>query len=124
MTDHDHAHEHDESEEVDGVVFGFRLFEEGGQMYLAEAEIFPGEDEPSALGVTLVFQPLSGLDLSSPPEEDEEDDEPASFDFDDELTRDPKAPVAEQIADIVRQLSNLTPASLAEYLRAAREDES
>ena len=116
MTDHEHAHGNDE---ILGMAVGFRIFEDGGELYLAEAEISPYEDQTSALGVTLVFHPLAGID---PTREDEGEQEPFTFDYDDELTRDESAPIVEQAADILRQLSNLTPASLSEYLRAARED--
>ena len=120
MTDHDHAHAHGGgNDEITGMAVGFRIFEEGGQLYLAEAEISPYEDEPTALGVTLVFHSLHGIDPTST---DEEDMEPWAFDFDDELTRNEKAPIVEQTADILRQLANLSPTSLGEYLRAAKED--
>lgn len=120
MTDHDHAHAHGGgNDEITGMAVGFRIFEDGGQLYLAEAEISPYEDEPTALGVTLVFHSLNGIDPTST---DEEDMEPWAFDFDDELTRSEKAPIVEQTADILRQLANLSPASLGEYLRAAKED--
>ena len=121
MTDHDHAHDHGGDEEITGMAVGFRIFEDEGKLYLAEAEISPYQDEPSALGVTLVFHSLSGID---PTNTDEEDEEPLAFDFDDELTRDEQAPIVDQTADILRQLANLSPASLGEYLRAAREDQS
>jgi len=120
MTDHDHAHAHGgDNDEITGMAVGFRIFEEGGQLYLAEAEISPYEDEPTALGVTLVFHSLNGIDPTST---DEEDTEPWTFEFDDELTRNEKASIVEQTADILRQLANLSPASLGEYLRAAKED--
>jgi hypothetical protein len=118
MTDHDHAHGNG-SDEILGMAVGFRIFEDAGELYLAEAEISPYEDQTSALGVTLVFHPLAGID---PTQEDEGEKEPFTFDFDDELTRDESASIVDQTADILRQLSNLTPASLSEYLRAAKED--
>jgi len=114
---HDHEHEGDE---ILGMAVGFRIFEEGGALYLAEAEISPYEDDPSSLGVTLVFHALTGID---PTAGDDEEDEPIAFDFDDELTRDEKAPIVEQTQDILRQLSKLSEQALAEYLRAAREDQ-
>jgi len=116
MTDHDHAHGGDE--EITGMAVGFRIFEDGGQLYLAEAEISPYEDEPTALGVTLVFHALKDIDPTSEGDEDE----PLVFDFDDELTRDEKGPIVAQTQDILRQLSNLSVESLREYLRVARED--
>src|SRR5256885_1700445 len=118
MTDHDHAHEH-ASDEVLGMAVGFRIFEDGKDLFLAEAEISPYEDEPTALGVTLVFHALAGID---PTQDEEDDQEPVAFDFDDELTRDEKASIVDQTQDILRQLSNLSPESLQEYLHAARED--
>ena len=117
MTDHEHAHEH--GEEILGMAVGFRIFEDGGELYLAEAEISPYEDQTSALGVTLVFHPLKGID---PTREDEGEQEPWAFDFDDELTRDENASIVDQTQDILRQLSSLSTAALGEYLRAARED--
>lgn len=121
MTDHDHAHAHAHggAEEITGMAVGFRIFEDAGQMYLAEAEISPYEDEPTGLGVTLVFHSLAGIDPTST---DEDEQEPWVFDFDDELTRDEKASLVDQTADILRQLANLSPAALGEYLRAAKED--
>lgn len=114
---HDHEHEGDE---VLGMAVGFRIFEDEGALYLAEAEISPYEDDPSALGVTLVFHALAGIDPTSG---DDDEEEPIAFDFDDELTRDEKAPIVEQTQDILRQLSKLSEQALAEYLRSAREDQ-
>ena len=119
MTDHDHAHGQGD-EDLMGMAVGFRIFEDGGELYLAEAEIAPYEDQPTGLGVTLVFHPLKGID---PTRDQDDDQEPYAFDFDDELTRDEGASVVDQAQDILRQLSNLTPASLSEYLRAAKEDQ-
>ena len=120
---HDHhLHEgarHHEGEEILGMAIGFRIFEDEGALYLAEAEISPHEDDTNALGVTLVFHPLAGIDPTS---DDDTEDEPWAFDFDDELTRDEKGPIVDQTQDILRQLANLSEASLREYLRAARED--
>jgi hypothetical protein len=117
MTDHDHAHEH--ADETTGMAVGFRIFEDQGKLYLAEAEISQYVDQPDALGVTLVFHSLAGID---PTASDAEDEEPFVFDLDDELTRDESAPIVEQTADILRQLANLNEASLREYLQAAQED--
>jgi hypothetical protein len=115
---HEHAHGEDE---ILGMAIGFRIFEDGGELYLAEAEISPYEDEPTALGVTLVFHPLAGLD---PTQAEDEEAEPWAFDFDDELTRDSKSSIVDQTQNIFRQLAQLSEASLREYLRAARgEDE-
>ena len=123
MTDqghaHGHEHEHDGEDEVLGMAVGFRIFEDAGQLYLAEAEISPYQDEPTALGVTLVFHSLAGID---PTNQEDEDQEPAVYEFDDELTRDEGASIPDQAQDILRQLSQLTPESLREYLQAGRED--
>lgn len=116
MTDHDHAHGN--GDEILGMAVGFRIFEDGGDLYLAEAEISPYEDDRSALGVTLVFHALGGID----PTQDEDDQEPWTFDFDDELTRDEKGSIVEQTQAILRQLSGLSPESLREYLHAAKEE--
>jgi hypothetical protein len=115
---HEHEHEGDDGD-VLGMAVGFRIFEDGGNLYLAEAEISPYEDQPTALGVTLVFHALVGID---PTGEDDDEAEPLAFDFDDELTRDEGATIVAQTQDILRQLSNLTPESLREYLQAAKED--
>ena len=115
-----HEHDHGGGEgDVLGMAVGFRIFEDAGGLYLAEAEISPYEDQPTALGVTLVFHALAGID---PTAEDPDDEEPLVFDFDDELTRDEDADIVAQTQDILRQLSSLTPESLREYLQAARED--
>jgi hypothetical protein len=111
------AHE-GEVEEILGMALGFRIFEDGGELYLAEAEIGPYEDDPNALGVTLVFHALAGIDPTSAEDEEEE---PLTFDFDDELTRDEKAPIVDQTQDILRQLSRLSEEALREYLHAARD---
>ncbi|HYJ79787.1 MAG TPA: hypothetical protein VEW03_09315 [Longimicrobiaceae bacterium] len=107
-------------DEIQGMAVGFRIFEDGGALYLAEAEVSPYEDEPGALGVTLVFHPLAGLDPTSA--DDGDDAEPWTFDFDDELTRDESASIVDQTQDILRQLSRLSEEALREYLRAAREE--
>lgn len=114
-----HEHAHGEGE-ILGMAIGFRIFEDGGELYLAEAEISPYEDEPTALGVTLVFHPLAEVD---PTQAEDEDTEPWVFDFDDELTRDSKSSIVDQTQNIFRQLAQLSEASLREYLRAAREEE-
>jgi len=114
---HGHDHAGDEGD-ILGMAVGFRIFEDENALYLAEAEISPYEDEPTALGVTLVFHALKDIDPTSEGDEDE----PLVFDFDDELTRDEKGPIVAQTQDILRQLSNLSVESLREYLRVARED--
>jgi hypothetical protein len=118
MAEHTHDHEHDA--DGLGLLIGFRIFEDEGEMYLAEAEIGPYVDDSNALGVTLVFHPLSDLDPTS--DEGDEDRPAYPFDFDDELTRDEKAPMASQAQDILRQLARLPEESLREYLRVAREE--
>jgi hypothetical protein len=116
MTDHDHAHE--EEGQILGLAVGFRLFEDGGDLYLVEAEISPYQDDPTALGVTLVFHAMKGID----PTTEAGEEEPWVFDFDDELTRDESAPLVAQTDAILRQLAGLTPESLREYLHVAQED--
>jgi hypothetical protein len=121
---HQHAqdghHHEDDSADLPGVAIGFRIFEDEGGLYLAEAQIEPYEDNTEALGVTLIFHPLSGLDPVS--DEGDDDREAWLFDFDDELTRDEGAPLVEQAQDIFRQLSRLSEPALREYLRVAREE--
>jgi hypothetical protein len=123
MSEHDQqgAHEHEHGgEEILGMAVGFRIFEDNGELFLAEAEIGPYEDDPESLGVTLVFHALAGID---PTAADDEDNEPWAFDFDDELTRREGSSIVEQTQDILRQLSRLSEEALREYLHAAREDE-
>jgi hypothetical protein len=107
------------TDEVLGMAVGFHTFEADGALYLAEAEISPYEDDPTGLGVTLIFHSLAGVD---PTEDGRDDVEPVAFDFDDALTRDENASVVEQTRTILWQLSGLTSAELREYLRAAREE--
>ena len=116
----EHAHDHEHGEDGLGLLVGFRIFEDEGQLYLAEAEISPYVDDPDALGVTLVFHPLNDLD---PPSDEDDEDRPAyPFDFDDELTRDEKGALSDQAQAILRQLAKLPEESLREYLRVAREE--
>ena len=115
-----HHHHDDDSGDLPGVAIGFRIFEDEGGLYLAEAQIEPYEDNPDALGVTLIFHPLSGLDPVS--DEGDDDREAWLFDFDDELTRDEGAALVDQAQDIFRQLSRLSEPALREYLRVAREE--
>ena len=116
MTQHDHEHE----EETFGIAIGFRIIEEGGQLFLAEAEIAPYIDQSEELGVTVVFHPLEGID---PATMSEDDDGPAwPIDVDDDLHVDGEAPLAEQFASIVRQLRALPEERLLEYLAQARSD--
>jgi len=115
--EHDHEHEHDESF---GIALGFRIFPHEGQLYLAEVEVTPYVDEPNALGATLVFHPLEGLD---PTVGNEELEWPAyPVDIDDDLTREAETPISEQFQAILRQLSGLSEAQLSEYLAQAMEE--
>lgn len=115
----DHEHDH-EQESTYGMALGFRILEDAGKMYLAEAEISPYVDEPEELGVTLVFHPLDGLDPADPSEDTEWPAWP--IDMDDELTRRGSDPITKQFDSIVRQLQALTDDELSEYLRAARDE--
>lgn len=109
-------------EEGFGVALGFRIFDVEGELYMAEAEISAYVDDPNALGATLVFHPLSELDPTSVPDEDEEDTG-LRIDIDEELTRDEGAPMREQFQAILRQLAGLSEGDLGEYLRQAREEQ-
>jgi hypothetical protein len=117
----DGHHHHDDEQDLPGVAVGFRIFEDEGDLYLAEAAVEPYQDQPHTLGVTLIFHPLKDLD----PVSDEADDDRDAwlFDFDDELTRDEDAPLAAQAQDVFRQLSKLPEESLREYLRVAKEED-
>ena len=112
-------HEH-EQESTYGMALGFRIIDDAGKLYLAEAEISPYVDSPEELGATLVFHPLDGID---PTEASEEVDWPAwPIDIDDELTRKASDPIPAQFEAIARQLQQLTDAELREYMKAAREE--
>jgi hypothetical protein len=116
MAQPDYNHLEDETY---GLALGFRIIEEGGRYFLAEAEIAPYVDEPDELGVTLVFHPLEGI---NPVEVGEENDWPSwPLDIDDDLTRSSGDPLEKQFAAIVRQLHDLDTARLREYLTRARE---
>jgi hypothetical protein len=120
MSNHEHDHEH-ESETTYGMALGFRIIEDGGKLFLAEAEISPYVDESDELGATLVFHPLDGID---PVEASEEMDWPAwPIDIDEELTRSGSDPVPVQFTAIVRQLRALSEDDLRDYLRAAMQAE-
>lgn len=117
-----HEHHGDDQDATYGMALGFRIIEEGGKLYLAEAEISPYVDESDELGATLVFHPLDGID---PVEASEEMDWPAwSIDIDDELTRKGSDPVPAQFMAIVRQLRGLSEDELREYLREAMAAEA
>ncbi|CAN5640842.1 hypothetical protein BH23GEM6_BH23GEM6_14700 [soil metagenome] len=115
-TDHN---QQDEEEGTLGMALGFRIVEDGDQLFLAEAEISPYVDQPEELGVTLVFHPLEGI---NPVEASEEMDWPAwPIDIDDDLTRDGSQPIAAQFQAIVRQLHQLPASQLQKYLDDARD---
>ncbi|HEX5725785.1 MAG TPA: hypothetical protein VFX98_09995 [Longimicrobiaceae bacterium] len=121
MSEQQHQAEHPhEGDETYGMAIGFRIFEEGGALYLAEAEITQYVDDANALGVTLVFHSLTGIDPTSGEEEDE--GEMLPLDIDDDLTRDEGGPLREQAQAIFRQLAGLSEAQLRDYLRLAREE--
>nr|MDQ3388081.1 hypothetical protein [Gemmatimonadota bacterium] len=89
---HEHAHEHEDGSY--GMSLGVRILEDDGKLYLAEVEITPYMDEPEALGATLIFHPLDGID---PTTVDEETEWPAwPVDVDDDLDRATDAPIREQ----------------------------
>jgi hypothetical protein len=118
---HEQDHDHDDDDAY-GLALGFRIIEEDGKLFLAEAEIAPYVDEPSELGVTLVFHPLDGI---NPVAVDEEVDWPSwPIDIDDELTRAEGEPIEAQFTAIVRQLHNLDVPKLRAYLQQAREQAS
>jgi hypothetical protein len=121
MAEHDHAHDHDhDGDQPYGMAIGIRLVEDGGEMYLVEVEITPYVDEPTALGATLVFHPLTDLDPTS---QDEEIEFPAlPTDIDDELERDTEASMREQFQAILRQLAGFDEARFRTYLARARAE--
>jgi len=111
-------HEHDDDETY-GLALGFRILEDEGKLFLAEAEIAPYVDAPDDLGVTLVFHPLDGIN----PIEIGDDDWPSwPLDIDDDLHRKSGEPLAKQFAAIARQLHDLSIEQLTAYLRQAREE--
>ncbi len=111
---HDHGHEGGDY----GIVVGFRILEEEGELFLAEAEITPYADQPDALGATLVFHPLEGFDPTAATEEMEWPAWPV--DIDEELIRDETQPIPNQLKSILRQLRELSDGELSEYLQEAR----
>lgn len=114
-----HEHEHAE-EDTYGIALGFRLLEDDGKLYLAEAEISPYIDAPEELGVTLVFHPLDGV---NPIESEEEVNWPSwPLDIDDDLARDSGESMEKQFAAIIRQLRALSEDQLMTYLQQAREE--
>lgn len=120
MSQDTHTHDHEDEDDSYGMAFGFRIFEQNGQLFLAEAEITPYVDDPEALGATLVFHPLEGI---NPIAGEEEIEWPAwPVDMDDELTRDSDAAIPVQFQAILRQLSELSEGELRQYLGAAREE--
>ncbi len=120
MSEHQHHHHHEDEDGTFGLALGFRIIEEGGELYLAEAEIAPYVDAPEELGVTLVFHPLEGI---NPLQVDEEVEWPSwPLDIDDDLTRSTGEPMDKQFAQIARQLHGLSTEKLVEYLALAREE--
>lgn len=120
MTHHENSHEHEQDEDSYGMAFGFRIFEHDGGLFLAEAEITPYVDDPDALGATLVFHPLEGI---NPVAGDAEVEWPAwPVDIDDELTREAGEPIPAQFQSILRQLGTFSEAELRQYLDLAREE--
>jgi hypothetical protein len=112
-------HEHDEG--TLGMALGFRIVEDGGQFFLAEAEISPYVDQPEELGVTLVFHPLEGI---NPVEASDDMDWPAwPIDIDDDLTRNGNQQIPGQFQEIVKQLHQLSTSQLQQYLNSARAAE-
>jgi hypothetical protein len=106
-------------DETYGLALGFRILEDGGRLFLAEAEIAPYVDQPDELGVTLVFHPLDGI---NPVEVDEDVDWPSwPLDIDDDLTRATGDSIEKQFAAIVRQLHDLDVEQLRDYLGQARQ---
>jgi hypothetical protein len=119
MAEHEQDQDHQEQESY-GLALGFRIIEEDGKHFLAEAEIAPYVDEPGELGVTLVFHPLDGI---NPVEVGEELEWPSwPVDIDDDLARGSGDPIKTQFTSIVRQLRELTTEQLLDYLRVAREE--
>ena len=115
----DQAEEH-EGEDTFGIALGFRILEEDGKYFLAEAEIAPYIDEPDELGVTVVFHPLEGI---NPVAIDEEGEWPSwPLDIDEDLSHETAGSMEEQFAAIVRQLYTMGDEQLKSYLRQAREE--
>ena len=120
MAHDEHEHDHEQDDSSFGIALGFRTIEEGGQLFLVEAEIAPYVDDPDELGVTLVFHPLDGLD---PTAESEELEWPAwPIDIDDDLQRAPTDTPQAQFQSIVRQIHGFTNEQLLAYLRSARAE--
>lgn len=116
----DHHDHHEEEDGTYGLALGFRIIEEAGELFLAEAEIAPYVDAPEELGVTLVFHPLEGI---NPVEVDEEAEWPSwPLDIDDDLARRTGEPMNQQFTEIARQLQGLTTEKLLDYLALAREE--
>lgn len=116
----EHQNDHDDAEETYGLALGFRIIDEGGKLFLAEAEIAPYVDEPEELGVTLVFHPLDGID---PVAIGEEVDWPSwPLDIDEDLQRRSGDSMPQQFSSIVRQLHELSIDRLREYMEQAREE--
>ena len=111
---------HEQDDDTFGIALGFRIIEEEGSLFLAEAEIAPYVDSPDELGVTLVFHPLKGV---NPVEANDDVDWPSwPIDIDDDLTRNSEHPMDKQFAAVVRQLHDLTADQLRSYMKIAREE--
>lgn len=108
-------------DETQALLVGIRILEFDGELYLAEAEIGQYVDDLSALGVTLVFHPLSDIDPTSG--EDDGNRPVYRFDFDDELIRDERAPLRDQAQNILRQLRSLPESELGHLLQVAKEED-
>jgi hypothetical protein len=121
MTQNDHSEEHEEH--THGMALGFRIFDNEGELFFVEAEVASYLDEPGALGATLVFHRLSGIDPTSAEEDEDIDWSSWPLDIDEELTRDEGAPATQQFESILRQLSRLSEDELRGYLRRAMEEE-
>ena len=116
------AHDHDHEDDTYGIALGFRILEESGKLFLAEAEVAPYVDSPDELGVTLVFHPLEGI---NPVELGDDVDWPSwPLDIDDDLTRSSSDPMEKQFEAIARQLQGMGTDQLLDYLRLAREEAS
>lgn len=120
MAHEEHEHDHSITGETHGIALGFRIFDHEGELYFAEAEIAAYVDDPDALGATLVFHRVSGIDPTAAA--DEIDWPTWATDIDEELSRDEAEPVTRQFEAILRQLGGLPEAELRQYLQRAMEE--
>lgn len=94
-----------------GVHLGFNIFWLHDRAFMAEVEIASYVDDPKALGATLVFHPLEYSIVWGVGEI------PGwRMDIDQELERDERAPVKEQLLSIALQLSRWPEERLRDYL--------